>query len=470
MTDIRAITAILEQMAATSSRNDKERLTADLVQSEFGRKVLKWAYDPFITFGLTPSRVAGQGEVEFQFDLVEPMLEDLAARRLTGNDAVTQVVEVMEAMDGLSAELLWRILSKDLRVGITATTANLVMPGLVPTFAVMRANAYETKRVKKWPQIVEPKLDGMRVTFLCKDGNGGFFSRSGNRLSSLDHLVLPVMKIAVLASLNSKNSAISSLLMSGTGWNFMLDAEAISGNRFETIGNTKRGEKSEDTVLHLFDILSYADFDANGALGPTYVERRALLEEFLQHVPPEHAGTFTETPRYFANSDVEIQALYASFQDRGLEGAMVKDPDGLYEKKKSWKWMKLKSEQSEDLPIVGFYNGEPNAKYENSTGGVIVRRPNGVTVRVGGGFSDPQREEIWQAWRQDAMVLSISPQVGFKPGYEIDPSMAPPVGMSLLGRLIEVLYHEETPDGSLGHPRFKRFRDDKAGEIEKDAA
>jgi ATP-dependent DNA ligase len=468
MTDIRIITAILEQMAATSSRNDKERLTAELVQSEFGQKVLKWTYDPFITFGLTPPRLVGQGEIEFQFDLVEPMLQNLASRHLTGNDAVTQVEEVMEAMDGLSAELLWRILSKDLRVGITATTANLVMPGLVPTFAVMRANAYEAKRVKKWPQIAEPKLDGMRVTFLCKDGNGGFFSRSGNRLSSLDHLVLPVMKIAVLALANSKNPAIPSLLTAGRGWNFMLDAEAISGNRFETIGNTKRGEKSEDTVLHLFDILSYADFDANGAVGPTYLERRALLEEFLQHVPPEHAGSFTETPRYFVNSDAEIQALYTSFQDRGLEGAMVKNPDSLYEKKKSWSWMKLKSEQSEDLPVVGFYNGEPNAKYEASTGGLIVMRANGVLVRVGGGFSDAQREEIWEAWQKDAADLGVVAQPGFKPGWSNTAVSTTP--RNLLGRLIEVLYHEETPDGSLGHPRFKRFRDDKAGEIEKDAA
>ena len=34
-----------------------------------------------------------------------------------------------------------------------------------------------------------------------------------------------------------------------------------------------------------------------------------------------------------------------------------------------------------------------------------------------------------------------------------------PSGQSVIGRLIEVKYHEITPDGSMRHPRFARVRD-----------
>lgn len=148
---------------------------------------------------------------------------------------------------------------------------------------------------------------------------------------------------------------------------------------------------------------------------------------------------------------------------------MVKDPNGLYDKRKSYGWLKIKPEGDEDLPVIGAFPGEPGTKYEHCLGGLVVRRANGVKVRVGGGFSDQQREEIWELFQRELERTDKSLIVHDKD--EVILESAQFADKLLIHRLVEVIYHEETPDGSLRHPRFKRFRDDKQGEVEiKEAA
>lgn len=60
---------------------------------------------------------------------------------------------------------------------------------------------------------------------------------------------------------------------------------------------------------------------------------------------------------------------------------------------------------------------------------------NGVPVRVGSGFSDQDRQVLWAIWMTDPEQLKR--------------------------KMLEVSFHEVTPDGSLRHPRAKRFRPDK---------
>lgn len=475
MSDVSAVMRHIADMADTSSRSEKERILGELVKLELGKFALKWAYDPFVTYGLTPSRREEGSALELvgRETLFEPLLRKLASRELSGNAAQREVAEVMNSLEPQSAELLFLILSKDLKCGIAETTIGNVIPGLIPVFSVMRAHKFEEKRIKKWPQILEPKLDGYRFTFLCRDGFGGFFTRSGKRAPAADHLIEPMIEAAVSLLQNSKNDDLRFLLNPRAGslgryarddLNFMVDGEMMMPGNFNETGALRRqSATAQGATFNIFDIMSYAHFDAVGSVGKPYLERRALLEEFVRGAANP---AIKHTPRYFANSFAEIHQLYESFRANGLEGAMVKSPDGLYDKKKSYSWLKMKAEESEDLPIVGAFPGEPNTKYSHCLGGLIVKRANGVEVRVGGGFSDRERHQLWSDWSGKTLVFTYKNGDGDDVHEEISPS-----DEELTGRLIEVLYHEETPDGSLRHPRYLRFRDDKAGEVEtKEAA
>lgn len=474
MSEATRLLDLIDQIAATKSRTQKEELLKDVLDSKMGRFVVKWAYDPFITFGLTPQRSEpGRLQLEFRPTLVEPLLTRLAERKLTGYGALRECADTMSALEPAGAELLFRILSKDLRCGIGAASINAVMPGFIPVFAVMRAQGFEEKRIKAWPQIVEPKLDGYRFTFLCRNGHGGFFSRSGIRQEAADHLVEPMIKTALFAYQGSvaSGSNLHKILSKGcdsrSQLNFMADGEMVMPGDFNENGALRRKDKhAEGARFHIFDLMSYDDFDAAGSVGGTYMERRAWLDEFVKYATEP---TITKTPRYIVQSMDEIYDYFDRFRARGLEGAMVKDPNGLYDKRKSYGWLKIKPEGDEDLPVIGAFPGEPGTKYEHCLGGLVVRRANGVKVRVGGGFSDQQREEIWELFQRELERTDKSLIVHDKD--EVILESAQFADKLLIHRLVEVIYHEETPDGSLRHPRFKRFRDDKQGEVEiKEAA
>jgi DNA ligase-1 len=280
----------------------------------------------------------------------------------------------------------------------------------------MLAHKYEPDRIKRWPVAVEPKLDGVRVLAFMDAVGVDFVSRSNKRFPALEHMSHELAKF---------HGDVHQTQV-------VLDCEVVSGTFKDTVSSVRRKSvKAEDATLYVFDIFEKAAFD-NNCIAGTYLERRKEVGAFVKAANRAGLKFVKVLPGYTANSVAEVASLYASFRELGYEGAMVKQLDGLYERKRSHAWMKIKAEESEDLPIVGAFEGE--GKYVGMLGGIIVDR-KGVEVRVGTGITDQQRMDMW---------------VAHKFG-------------KLKGRIVEVGYHETTPDGSLRHPRFIRFRDALTG-------
>ncbi|MDE4297065.1 hypothetical protein PXK56_17910 [Phaeobacter gallaeciensis] len=499
---------LIRDIGSVSGRTEKMELLSEVVASELGRWVVEMAYDPFKTWGIKPPMPdkieGGMNSVSFRRNLVEPLLTRLSIRELTGNAAQAEVFEVFQAFDNDGRDLLWRILSKDLKAGIGVSTIQQVAPGLIPTFAVMRAQAYEERFIKAWPQKGEFKLDGQRNSFVCKNGSGAFYTRSGKHVPALDFFVPNLLKVARDAC-GTGHVELSRLLLKDDKLNFMLDGEAMMGLFEETGALRRKDVDAKGAELHLYDIMSFDDFDAAGSVGQSLTERRELLSLFVRIAKKSLSETDTPdmiqmVPQYFLNSHEDVEVFFeqaraktlANYLARGdaareaqllkttidkatgkpkvLEGIMVKNPDGLYDKKKSRGWLKLKPEETEDLRIIGAYPGKPGTKYEHTLGGVVVDR-NGVRVRVSA-FQDPERDPLWADFQADL----LGSEGAVSPGsFEQDKDAMIYIGDRnenhlLIGRLIEIEFHEVTPDGSLRHPRFIRFRDDKDGEQSKDAA
>ena len=101
--------------------------------------------------------------------------------------------------------------------------------------------------------------------------------------------------------------------------------------------------------------------------------------------------------------------------------------------KKSNKLLKFKSAimKSEDCEIIGFYEGDTGTKYQGMLGGFVLRQENGLECKCGSGFSDSDRNYIWNNQNE------------------------------FLGRIVEVKYQEKSNHDIMRFPIFMRYRDDK---------
>ncbi|CAB4122211.1 CDC9 ATP-dependent DNA ligase [uncultured Caudovirales phage] len=419
----------IEEIGAVSGKNDKEALIALMSGDDEFEKVLRYAYDPFTRFGIAkvPERSTFGAGTFTEGGYTWAILDKLAERELTGNAAREAVENEINRLGEDSSQLFKRILTKDLRAGFSESTINKAIPGLIPTFDCMLAHKYEASRIKSWPQVVEAKLDGVRVLAfvdIMKD-SVFFYSRSGKEFNTFDHLKRPILDMVEMArpELTKDNDDDDYL-------EIVLDGEIVSGSFNKTVSEVRKKDvQASDAEFHIFDVLPLYTFEQEDKTGckvaGKYSVRRKRLELIVSNSPTDMIKT---TAKYLVNSQAEIAVIYDKVRARGLEGLIVKDLDGLYHRRRNHGWMKIKNEESVDVPIIAVEEG--TGKYIGQLGALVVD-VEGIKVNVGSGLSDEQRASFWEAKDE------------------------------LIGRLVEVEFHEKTPDGSLRHPRFIRFRDDK---------
>jgi DNA ligase-1 len=405
-------------LADTSKPKQKQLLLETCFDSDVFQRVLRAALDPFVTYGMT-ALPASQPQVELREHLDAEfwsLLERLAKREITGNHAKFEVATAMSKYTSDVCDILLRIVTKDLRCGVTATLVNKVWPKLIPEYSCMLAKDYDAAK-QSFPCWWEPKLDGFRVNVHVDTDNGtvDFVTRSGLSYGeTLNHLKDYVLEACEQFAIHH-GKPFSRLV---------LDAEAISGSFAETSSSLRKKSKvATDAWLNLFDVVTKEEFDA-GKSTNEYEVRRQMLLDILAVSNPD--GALRLSRATLAHSHADLDAAYEFCRDRGDEGIMVKDCGHLYETKRSAAWRKRKPEDSREFMVVGSFEGE--GKYFGMLGGLTVD-VDGVSVNVGTGLTDKQRADLW------------------------------PVRFDLPGRLVEVEYMEKTPDGSLRHPRLKRFRD-----------
>jgi len=417
--------ALTETNSVVTKRAILKRALEEDDQKIFER-MLVYALDPRYVFGVAQLPVVPAmgaedfGEEDFK------LLDRLRRRELTGNAARSAIEARMRQLDAYGANILARVLLKDLRCGVGAATVNKVRPGLIFEFSCMLAAQFDPSKVS-YPVHVEPKFDGMRVIAISNAGGFNYFTRSGKTVDTIP------------AHITEELLALFGKIRECWGYSYpaeeiMFDGELMGESFRETMKKARRkGATFEDARYYVFDVLPCSHFEAldTGPSMLTYHARRSLLEKAFEAVG--NTKGIVLPPSYVVNSEAEVMQYYESMRARGLEGLIVKARNGLYRGARHSDWMKLKECETLDLPVVGCEEG--TGKYAGSLGALIVNH-NGVLVNVGTGFTDEDRVEIWELW--------CSPSRG-----------------EFLRRVAEIGFQEITPDGSLRHPRFIRWRDDK---------
>ena len=430
---------IIKELEADNSRLAKEAILereAAANNTEFFEGV-RLALDNYITFGVkkVPSFSGPDGQ-GLPWEAFKELTELLYTRQLTGNDAKAAIELALSASTADQWNYWYRrILIKDLRCGMSEKTVNKVLKGTaipqVPVFECMLAHdgANHEKKVTG-TKLLEPKLDGVRcITLVNFEARTVVqYTRNGKVLENFSHI-----SDGLLANIDL------------IGRSYVLDGEVVS-NSFQALMkqvHRKDDVQSSDARLMLFDIIPLSEFQKGKSI-MGQKRRTALLKGFKPAF--EKCGHIdvieqTEVDLDGYVGELQFKQFNKDAIEQGFEGIMIKDPNAVYECKRSVSWLKQKPFIEVSLTVVGTEEG--TGRNEGKLGALICEGEDDgkrIVVNVGSGFSDDQRAEYWA----DKEVM--------------------------LGQIVEVRADAATINQdseevySLRFPRFLRFRGFAAGE------
>lgn len=390
---------------------------------------LDFIYNPYITTGISDKKLNKKVEsipLPACFETTDDAIFDYVKTNNTGTDKDIQILQAIRNFY-IAAELrplFDSVITKNLQLGIDAKTINKVIPNLIPEFNIALSNKYFDN-----PAVVEgkefaitTKIDGGRIVALKENGEVSFFTRAGQMYEGLVDLEFE------LAGIPEDN--------------FMLDGELTLLNKGSLVSKEQYKEtmkiSRKDGIKHglkmlVFDWLPISDFKKQFSTIP-YCSRRVEAMKLLRNSDGSNRLTYFELLPllYYGTDTSKISEILKEQVAAGNEGIMLNVGSAPYRFKRSSDLLKVKLMNDLDLEVIGFEEG--TNRHAGRLGALIVDY-KGFAVKVGSGFSDEFREEIWN--HKDEW----------------------------LGRTVVVQYFEETTnqDGgiSLRFPVYLDYRTDK---------
>ena len=418
----------VDEMVVSASRKHKQDVLTKYKDDEVIKQYLKIAYDPYTVFGISTKKLSKMARPIdwFHAATVFELFDYLTAHNTGTLEDVAACQEMMfcaAELDGTLECLLSDLICKDLSIGCDAKTINSVIPGLIPTFNVMLAEKYFDKpeRVEGKRFALTTKIDGGRIIALKENGSVSFYTRAGQRYEGLVDL----------------EKDMTELLPDGIcldGEITLLNNKGIPSKEAykQAMKITRKDGEKHGVKMLVFDFMSAEQF-RNQYCPSDWSARRTTVEAIFG-CAKQPLKYFELLPVLYCGTDT---SMITKFLDEAIaddqEGVMINICDAPYEFKRTTNLLKVKKMQTMDLQIVGFEEG--SGKYANTLGAILVRYKNGNVVKVGSGFTDWLRSEVWN---NRSKYLDV---------------------------ICEIQYFEETTnqDGgeSLRFPIFKDFRYDK---------
>jgi len=246
----------------------------------------------------------------------------------------------------------------------------------------------------RFPGYLQRKYDGVR----CKGKRSMMKSRRGKIFTTLSHIqeAIPDMPF---------------------GW--ALDGELYHHERSlqQIVSMVKREQPANKEIkFRVYDIM---------IPNMPYFRRKIILDRLLKNLPKDSPIERVETFR--VHSLEEVWELFNQFKEEGYEGAMWRDPYGLYESgTRSWGLIKVKDFLEEEFEIIGA--NEATGR-DAGTAVFILKTNNGITFDARPMGSRQLRADYWN---------------------QID---------DLIGEMATVRFQQWTDEGKPFHARVVNIRD-----------
>ena len=465
---------VLAALTATDSKTEKQAILA--AEAAAGNddlfKGIRCAYDPMITFGVKkveakPAKRANEPEPKG----VDPvkffeLCHKLSMRELTGDAAQVAIGFIRNQATQEEWDGWYRlVLIKDLKAGFSESTVNKVCEKDFPQYAIP---VFEVQLAKDCvdedgnvdealfhgKKIVDCKLDGMRcITIVYPDGKVDQYSRNGKELLNFGKIKDQIAKNAIFFAEP-----------------MVLDGEVMSASFQDLMKQARRqtNVQADDSVLNLFDIITLREFQS-GKGEHKQVDRTYSLQTWFEKLQ-DSMPNVTVVGCEMVDLDTEagktrLLEINADALAMKLEGIMLKDPEAVYECKRSLNWMKMKPFIEESMKVVDCEEGKADSKFAGTLGALVcddIIDGKRVRVHVGGGYSIKLRAQLWASFTGKPVSWQKK-EKGKWVTYTEQPETNP-VGLIAEVRADALTKSENKDEWSMRFPRFKTFRSNKKGE------
>lgn len=457
---------VLNSISATSSTNEKLAILKSNTNNELLKRVYRLTYHPQIQYGIKkiPFFDRSRSKPEYELEHALNCLENvIATRKVTGNAAIELLADYLCGLPSNDAEVITRIIKRDLECGASATMANKVWKDIIPKQPQMLATSMSEKALSfiKYPAYAQLKADGAR----CFAEIRGFerddvklLSRAGNEYLKLDALKDELIELyKKVAKCYPEGIMIDGEIVYAKSLNEGTQTESVESRSFsnglanKSLKNTISDEEANQMSFQVWDFVPLNVVYGN-LKGAVYSLRFLDLKNLTQN-----SKRLILIENTLVLDLKQAKEIYKKYVLMGLEGIILKNRESVWENKRSKNLVKFKEEITLDLRIVGF---NVHSKDENKLGSIIVESEDGkIKVKCGSGFTDTNEvkndDDVWIQLPYDEL-------------HELNRTKLWTERDSLIGKIVEMkcngfITSEDRKDSvSLFLPIMLRFRDDKS--------
>lgn len=430
-----SIHAIFEELNASNSKNHKIEVLKRNKDNDLLRKVFKYALDKIsYTYGISAQRwIKDEGRYGFvtnnnnvktmTLENFFELLEKLAKREVTGNAAEEMVENFLSLMESEDAKLALNILNRDLKINASSNTATKIWKDLIDKPCYMRCGIYNAKTKKdiSFPAYIQLKADGTyRETYVGQNGDVTFVSRSGIEydypaIAESMKDFAPGYYVGEMTVEGVENRAIGNGLLNSDDvphdkivyelWDYITEEEYA-------VAKAKTKVKNKTPYIVRFNTLKGIVFDK-------------CKNNKVRIIPGADVHSLEEAAQYCAN-----------VMGQGLEGAILKDLNGVFVNSTSKHQLKMKLEIDIEVRVTSFTEGTPGTKRAATFGSMNFATDDGQIQGSCSGFTDKELEEINNN-REDWIGAIITVTAN------------------------DITKGRDSEHYALSHPRFKERRNDK---------
>jgi len=377
---------IMNQLASTSSRNEKESILKNNQSNELLKDILTFVYTTEVKTGIKRKKLEKKVKSKSTITINNfyDLREYLSIHNTGSDDVIANIQEFLSQQEDDMKELYIQIILQDLRCGLKEKTINSAFGyEFIYIHKLEKGEVAEPKHIQllKGKEFgIYKKLDGYRAEIEVGNNIVKIMSSGGELYKGLTDIE------KVLLDADLPHGVFSCELLAIDNENTMSRTE-----KFNKTGSILR----KDGIKHGIEVNVFNFIPDDGfykGYHPMICRDKINLAKEL--VDKINSNLISNVDPFYVGKDIaQIDYWFEKMMEQDDEGIMVLPLDVKYNGKKSYQQMlKIKTEKEADLRVIGFEKGEKGKAFENTLGKMIVDY-KGNSVNIMGGYKTKYNSE-----------------------------------------------------------------------------